>query len=152
MYANRIECYEELRSDWDVRGAPDTEGEGTHTGDVHSIFSPFWERRIFPLTEKIDGLFLLFIIQHHRFFSWEYVIPGTLLFGWDADFSKVLVFCSWLPNTFGNFAPFYQIGMASVLDGATNRLRLLPFLLFNFFINMWYISFDVEAIIDLCYP
>jgi len=40
--------------------------------------------------------------------------------------------------------------MASVLDGATIRLRLLPFLLFNFFINMWYVSFGfAEALIDL---
>jgi hypothetical protein len=41
---------------------------------------------------------------------------------------------------FGNFAPFYQVGTACLLDGAAQRILLLPFLLFNFFFNAWYIT------------
>ena len=36
-------------------------------------------------------------------------------------------------NTFGNFAPFYQIGIAALLDGATKRVLLLPMLIFIIF-------------------
>ena len=43
-------------------------------------------------------------------------------------------------NAFGNFAPFFQIGTASFLDGATHRTRLLPLFLFGFLFNMFYIS------------
>jgi hypothetical protein len=53
-------------------------------------------------------------------------------------------------NTFGNFAPFYQIGIGSMLDGATGRILLLPFLIFNFFFNTWYMSRGFfDAIIDM---
>jgi hypothetical protein len=43
-------------------------------------------------------------------------------------------------NTFGNFAPFYQIGAAALLDGATKRVQLLPMLIFNYFFNTIYIT------------
>jgi hypothetical protein len=52
-------------------------------------------------------------------------------------------------NTFGNFAPFYQVGTGCLLDGAVHRVLLLPLLLFNFFFNMWYISRGFfDAILD----
>jgi len=52
-------------------------------------------------------------------------------------------------NTFGNFAPFYQIGIAALLDGATKRVLLLPMLIFNYFFNTWYIAIGFfEAVVD----
>ena len=44
-------------------------------------------------------------------------------------------FCS-----FGNFAPFYETGVALLLDGMKGEVFLLPLLLFNFYFYMWAIT------------
>ncbi len=41
-------------------------------------------------------------------------------------------------NMFGNFAPFYQIGTALLIDGYSERIRLLPLAIFNFMFNCMY--------------
>lgn len=43
-------------------------------------------------------------------------------------------------NTFGNFAPFYQVGTANVIDGSRERILLLPYLAFNFYFYLWFIT------------
>jgi Zn-dependent protease with chaperone function len=43
-------------------------------------------------------------------------------------------------NTFGNFAPVYQVGTGCLLDGMKQRTLLIPFLIFNFYFYMWYTS------------
>ena len=43
-------------------------------------------------------------------------------------------------NSFGNAAPFFQIGAGALLDGGVERIKLLPILMFNFVFYMWYIS------------
>jgi hypothetical protein len=106
-----------------------------------------------PLT-KFDGMLLLCI----------YMVPLLLIIG-IADAvtlfylaqvslldSLFIFFAVAMFNLFGNFAPFYQIGTASFLDGFTDRIRLLPFVLFNFLFNILYTargSFD--AIIDILF-
>jgi cellulose synthase/poly-beta-1,6-N-acetylglucosamine synthase-like glycosyltransferase len=151
VYANRIECYEEAPERWDVRARQIRRWGRGHTQVMFTYFLPLLRTPHLSLKEKIDGLLLLCIYTISPilllgicdslvlFFRGEIqILAGALIFLFVTSF-----------NTFGNFAPFYQIGMASIIDGATYRLRLLPFLLFNFFINMWYISFGFfEAIID----
>jgi cellulose synthase/poly-beta-1,6-N-acetylglucosamine synthase-like glycosyltransferase len=150
--ANRIECYEEAPERWDVRARQIRRWARGHTQVMFRYLFPLVQSPHLSFTEKIDGLFLLFV----------YTTSPVLLLGICDSFvlfflgemqilasALVFLFLTSL-NTFGNFAPFYQVGIASVIDGATNRLRLLPFLLFNFFINMWYVSFGfAEAVIDL---
>ena len=59
----------------------------------------------------------------------------------DIEVDSLLVFlCIATYNTFGNFAPFYQIATASLLDGVSHRIRLLPFLMFYFLLNIWTIT------------
>ena len=53
-------------------------------------------------------------------------------------------------NSFGNFAPFFQIGSALVLDGIKGEALLLPMLLFNFYFYMWHITLGFfDAIADV---
>jgi hypothetical protein len=67
------------------------------------------------------------------------ILSGVIMFLFIASF-----------NSFGNAAPFFQIGTASFIDGRTYNLRLLSLLLFNFFFNMLYTSLGVfEAVIDM---
>ena len=55
-------------------------------------------------------------------------------------------------NSFGNFAPFYQIAAASYIDGAGDRLKLLPLFFFCFLFNVLYISKGAAAaILDLVF-
>ena len=49
----------------------------------------------------------------------------------------------------GNFAPFYELAMAAMLDGSSERVRLLPYFLYYFAFSLWYTAVGaVEAVID----
>ena len=50
-------------------------------------------------------------------------------------------------GTLGNFAAFFEIVIAVLLDGNRRRLRLLPFNLFGFFISMFSISASFYSLI-----
>jgi hypothetical protein len=115
------------------------------------MFKLLRSRKI-TFSQKLDGFMLLTI----------YMMPVILILG-IVD-SLLLFFLGrmdimtgwWIIlfvgayNTFGNFAPFFQIGTAVVLDGSKDRAKLLPYLSLNFYFYMWYISKGfVEAIVDI---
>jgi cellulose synthase/poly-beta-1,6-N-acetylglucosamine synthase-like glycosyltransferase len=152
IYANRAECYEEAPEDWEIRARQVMRWSRGHTQVMFKFLLPMLSSEYLSRKEKFDGTMLLFI----------YTIPIILLLGL-CD-SLALFFLGEMHiiagliafifvgayNTFGNFAPFYQIGIGSLLDGATGRILLLPFLIFNFFFNTWYMSRGfVDAIIDI---
>ena len=152
IYANRAECYEEAPEDWEVRARQVMRWSRGHTQVMFKYLGPMLSSDYLSVYEKIDGALLLFI----------YTIPVILLLGL-CD-SLALFFLGEMHiiaglvafifvgayNTFGNFAPFYQVGIGALLDGATARILLLPFLIFNFFFNTWYMSRGfVDAIIDI---
>jgi len=142
IYANRVECYEEAPEDWDTRANQIKRWSRGHNQAMFKHLIPLIRSPYLSFKEKLDGLLLLFI----------YAVPVLLLTGY-LD-SIVLFFLGEMQvveslfvflfvagyNTFGNFAPFYQVGTASFLDGATDRIKLLPFMLFNFVFNLWYIT------------
>ncbi|MFN3479042.1 MAG: glycosyltransferase [Thermodesulfovibrionales bacterium] len=151
VYANRIECYEEAPEEWNVRVKQIRRWARGHSQVMFKYLLPLIRTPYLTAIEKIDGLLLLFI----------YTIPFILLTGIaDSIFlfflgemqiieSLVVLLFIAAYNTFGNFAAFYQIGTACLLDGATNRIRLLPLLLFNFLFNMWYTSLGfLDALLD----
>lgn len=151
VYANKIECYEECPESWTVRSRQIRRWSRGHTQVLFKFLLPLLRSEHLVLKEKVDGTFLLFV----------YMVSPILLLGIvDSLFlfylgeMKILVSLLMFLlvssfNTFGNFAPFYQIGIASFLDGGTYKIRLLPLLLFNFFFNMLYTSMGVfEAVID----
>jgi cellulose synthase/poly-beta-1,6-N-acetylglucosamine synthase-like glycosyltransferase len=139
VYANRVECYEEVPQTWTVRSRQIRRWARGHNQTMFKNFLPLLKSPYLSLREKIDGALLLLI----------YTIPVFLLLG-IAD-SIALFFLGEMEivhclaifvlvaayNAFGNFAPFYQIGTAFLLDGVTYRICLLPFLLFYFLLNLW---------------
>ncbi len=152
VYANRVECYEEVPEDWYVRGRQIRRWARGHSQVMFRYLFQLLKASNLSVIEKMDGFLLLFV----------YTVPFMLLTGIADSLSlfflgemqiieNVVIFLFMAAfNTFGNFAPFYQIGTASLLDGATNRIRLLPLFLFNFFFSMWYISLGfLDAVIDL---
>jgi hypothetical protein len=50
-------------------------------------------------------------------------------------------------GTLGNFAAFFEIVIAVLLDGNRRRLRLLPFILLGFFISLFSISSSLYSLV-----
>ena len=152
LYANRAECYEEAPESWDVRANQVRRWSRGHNAVMFHYFFPLLLSNNVSFWEKLDGLFLLLI----------YSIPVMLLTGM-CD-SIALFFMGAMPifsgiyflifigayNTYGNFAPFYEVGTACLIDGSKQRVLLLPFLIFNFFFYLWYISRGFfDSVVDL---
>ena len=150
VYANRAECYEEAPETWEARARQMERWARGHTRVMLRYFFPLLKSPRVTMREKVDGAMLLAV----------YAVSPLLLLG-TADsvalfflgrlpaVSIVLVFMAAGFNTFGNFAPFYEIGAASLLDGSTFRVRLLPLLLFSFLFNMCYTAKGLfDALVD----
>jgi hypothetical protein len=103
------------------------------------------------LRERIDGLMLLGV----------FLLPLLLLAGWCIALalyyanggSLLLLFMPFLVltayGTLGNFAVFFEIVIAVLLDGNRERLRLLPFNLLGFFVSLFSIcSSSIAAVHD----
>lgn len=151
LYANRAECYEEVPETWDVRARQIRRWSRGHNGVLFRYFVPLLRSPFLSFREKFDGMLLLLV----------YVAPVVLLAGLldslalfflgQMDIFSGLFFLVFIGayNNYGNFAPFYQVGTACLLDGASQRILLLPFLIFSFFFNVWYITKGFfDAVID----
>ncbi len=142
VYANKAECYEESPEDWAVRARQISRWSRGHTQVMLKSFFPLFKTKHLNAKEKMDGSMLLLI----------YLIPLIMIIG--IPISMMLFFLGQMNlidfilifilvaayNSFGNFAPFYQIGTANFLDGATDRIKMLPLFFFCFLFNVLYIS------------
>ncbi len=142
VYANRVECFEEVPETWSVRSRQIRRWSRGHN---HTMFKHFWpllRSKYLSRAEKIDGMLLL-LIYTLPVFLFTGIIDSVILFfmGEMQIIDSVLVFLFVATySAFGNFAPFYQIATASLLDGVTHRIRLLPFLMFYFLLNIWTVT------------
>lgn len=142
VYANRVECYEEAPETWQVRAKQIKRWSRGHNMVMFRNFIPLLKSKWLTKSEKFDAILLLTI----------YILPVILFIGiidsialfylgemqiWE---SLLVFFAVAAYNSFGNFAPFYQIGTASLLDGTSHRVKLLPFLMFYFLMNIWTIT------------
>ncbi|MBN2320801.1 MAG: glycosyltransferase family 2 protein [Acidobacteria bacterium] len=151
IYANRAECYEEAPETWSTRARQIRRWSRGHNQVLFRYLGPLLESSHLTRYEKLDGVLLLFIYSIPLIMVLAICDSLALFF-----LGEMQIVAGLLPflfvgayNTFGNFAPFYQIGIASLLDGATNRILLLPMLLFNYFFNTFYITIGFfEAIVD----
>lgn len=152
VYANAAECYEEAPETWEVRGKQIRRWSRGHNQVMFryllkTILSPNMRFR-----EKLDGILLLFVymvpfllaLGHLDSLALFLVGEMNILSGW-----WVLLFIG-AYNSFGNFAPFFEVGVALMVDGIRNEVKLLPLLMFNFYYYMWYISLGfLDAVADL---
>lgn len=151
MYANRAECYEEVPEKWSVRANQIRRWSRGHNTVMFRYLFSFAKSPYHSFKEKLDGVLLL-LIYLVPVILFAGIIDSLILFflGEMEIFAGIyfLVFLG-VYNTFGNFAPFYQVGTACILDGAAERILLLPFMIFNFCFNIWYISRGLlDAVID----
>jgi len=142
VYANRAECYEESPEDWRVRSRQISRWARGHTQVMLKNLGPVLRSPYLNRWEKVDGILLLLI----------YLIPLIMIIGIPVSLSLffleemnlidfVLIFIVVAAyNSFGNFAPFFQIGSSAFIDGATHRIKLLPLFFFCFLFNVLYVS------------
>ena len=141
-YANRVECFEEVPEIWEVRSRQIHRWSRGHNAVMFRYLGRLLRSRYLSRQEKLDGLLLLSIYTVPVFLFLG-IIDSVILFflGEMQIISSMLVFLFVAAyNCFGNFAPFYEIGTAALLDGVTHRIRLLPFLTFYFLLNVWTMS------------
>lgn len=142
VYTNRSECYEEVPEEWSVRIKQVTRWAKGHNQVLARYWWKFATSSYLTLGQRIDGLFLLFV----------FVIPLLMLIGWclalglyflnaSSLLSQLIpLFALMLYGTLGNFAAFFEIVIAVLIDGNRRRLRLLPFNLLGFLVSLFAIS------------
>ena len=152
IYANSAECYEEAPETWEVRARQIRRWSRGHN---QVLFRYLWSTIVSPhmtFREKLDGLLLLFVYAVPFFLLVGQAVAMALFFLGEMNLFSgwwVLLFLG-VYCSFGNFAPFYQIGTATILDGMKGDIRLLPLLMFNFYFYMWNISRGfLDAIADI---
>lgn len=152
IYANNAECYEEVPETWAVRGKQVRRWSSGHNNVMFRYFFKVIFSRHMNLREKLDGLMLLLV----------YAVPFLLALGLVDSLAlfflgEMNVFAGWWAvffvgayNSYGNFAPFYEIATALMVDGLKSDARLMPLLTFNFYFYMWNIGLGfMDAVSDL---
>lgn len=152
IYANSAECYEEAPETWTVRGRQIRRWSRGHNNVMFRYLGRTLTSRHMNLREKVDGILLLLVYAMPLLLALGMVVALILFFSGEMAYFGgwwVLFFLG-LYSSFGNFAPFYEIGTAQVLDGTRRDVLLLPLILFNFYFYMWHISRGfIDAVLDL---
>ena len=142
VYTNRSECYEEVPEDWGVRIKQVTRWAKGHNQVMARYWWQFATSSYLTFGQRVDGLLLLFV----------FVIPLVMLTGWflalglyflnaGSLLSQLLpIFALMIYGTLGNFAAFFEIVVAVLIDGNRRRLRLLPFNMLGFLVSLFAIS------------
>ncbi|MCI4458356.1 MAG: glycosyltransferase family 2 protein [Thermocrinis sp.] len=151
-YANNAECYEEAPEDWNVRARQLRRWSRGHNQVMfkyfkHTIFSKklnFWQ--------KMDGLLLLAVYMQPFLIFLGLIDSFLLFFLGETEIVNSYLFLLFMfaYNCFGNFAPFFEIGTALVLDGSRQKVFLLPLMFFEFIFNIIYTSLGfIDAVMDI---
>lgn len=152
IYANSAECYEEAPETWAVRGKQIRRWARGHNEVLFRYLFRTIASRKMSLREKADGILLLFVYAVPFLMLLGQIDSLVLFFAGEMNLFSgwwVLIFLA-VYCSFGNFAPFFEIGTALFLDGMAGEIFLLPLLLFNFYFYMWHISRGFcDAIVDV---
>ncbi len=131
------ECYEEAVDNWKsyrrqrLRWAK---------GHMQCFFKHSWnvlKSRKLNSIEKIDALLLL-CVYFMPIMGFLSLLTGLSLILVGSNFASLLwLFVPICLYSFvGNFAPFFEIGVGTYLDGRARTQWLIPLLIFNFFYNI----------------
>jgi cellulose synthase/poly-beta-1,6-N-acetylglucosamine synthase-like glycosyltransferase len=151
VYTNRSECHEEVPEEWPVRVRQVKRWARGHNQVLARYWLRFATSRWVTLRERVDGLMLMFI----------FAMPICLLSGWIVAIALYFLgaadlLLAYIPllalmtySTLGNFAAFFEMVVAVLLDGNRNRVRLLPLNLLGFFVSLFAICQAVlGALVD----
>lgn len=136
VYVNRAECYEEVPEAWPVRIRQIGRWSKGHNQALARHLAGLIRSPRVPLATKVDGALLLGVFALPAVISFGLVLTLVLYFA-DAGLAGAAIASIALVafGALGNFAAFFQIAAAAILDGYSRRLRLLPFNLLAFVIS-----------------
>lgn len=139
LYANRLECYEEVPETWQVRSKQVNRWSRGHTRCFIKYFIPLLKSRYLSFREKLDGALLLgiYLIPLVLFLG---LIDSLILFYLGAMTilnSSLIMLILAIYNLFGNTGPFFQIAIGVLLDGGKQRLRLIPLIMVSFIVYLF---------------
>ena len=149
VYTNRSECYEEVPEEWGIRIKQVTRWAKGHNQVMARYWWQFATSKYLTWSQRIDGILLLFV----------FVIPLIMLVGWGLALGLyflnagsllsqlIPVFALMVYGTLGNFAAFFEIVVAVLIDGNRKRLRLLPFNMLGFLVSLFAISGAVWSLL-----
>lgn len=151
VYDNSAECYEESPESWEIRGKQIRRWARGHNEVMFKYFFKFLFTKNIGFWQRLDGLFLLFVYAVPFVLGLAQIDCLLLFF-----MGEMNIFAGWgallflgVYNTWGNFAPFFEIGAGGFLDGMDDELFALPRLCFSFYFYMWYISLGfIDAVVD----
>lgn len=152
MYANDAECYEESPESWTVRGRQIRRWSRGHN---YTMFLYFWKtvkNKYLSFWEKLDSLMLLMIYAVPFILVLSLISSLVLFYTGHMDILKgwwVLLFLSTY-NSYGNFAPFYEIATGMMVDGIHKGMLKLPLMMFCYYFYLWNLSLGfVDSVFDL---
>lgn len=142
VYQNRSECYEEVPESWGVRIRQIMRWTKGHNQALWRHGARLLFARGLTRSEKIDGLALLGI----------YAVGPLLILGW--LLALALFYSSGMPlaggalylfalvsyGALGNFAAFFELAAATLVDRSAGKARLLPLNFFGFLVSLFAIS------------
>lgn len=151
-YANGAECYEESPEKWTVRGKQVRRWSRGHNAVLFKYLSKVLISKYLLTREKVDGVFLLGVYVIPVFFLLALISSVALFF-----LGEMNIFFGWWAilfisgyNSFGNFAPFYQIATGLMLDGTEKDVMKLPLMMFSYFFYLINISLGfLDAVFDI---
>lgn len=142
IYANSAECYEEAPETWEVRGKQIRRWSRGHNQVLFKYLFKTITNKKMKFREKLDGVLLLFVYAVPFILALAQFVSLILFFLGEMDIFSgywVILFIG-VYSSFGNFAPFFEIGSALMIDGIKREAFLLPLLMFSFYFYMWNIS------------
>ncbi|MGB9676420.1 MAG: glycosyltransferase [Candidatus Bathyarchaeales archaeon] len=147
-YMNEAECYEEAVESWRAYWRQRYRWAKGHMQCAFKHTLSVLKSKNLNLKEKIDG-FLLLNVYFMPIIVLFSLIIGTVLFILKPQ-QTTFVFWPTIPISIysfvGNFAPFFEVGIGTYLDGRTRAQWLLPLLVFAFIYN---IPICAKALADL---
>ncbi|MGI5849890.1 MAG: glycosyltransferase [Christensenellales bacterium] len=152
VYANAAECYEEVPETWAVRANQVRRWSRGHNGVMFRYLFRVAFSKHLTAREKLDGILLLLVYTLPFLFSLGFIdsIALFLLGEMDVFIGWWAIFFLGAYNSYGNFAPFYEIATALMVDGVKKDVLLLPLITFNFYFYLWNISLGfLDAVVDL---
>jgi cellulose synthase/poly-beta-1,6-N-acetylglucosamine synthase-like glycosyltransferase len=147
-YVNDAESYEEAVESWKVYWKQRYRWAKGHMQCAFKHSLKVLKSKNLTFKQKIDGLLLLNV----------YFMPVLVLYSWIIGIallclkSQLWLGIPWafapisLYSFVGNFAPFFEVGIGTYLDGRTRAQWLIPLMIFTFFYN---ILICTKALTDL---
>lgn len=134
VYNNQATCYEEVPEEWSVRLRQIHRWAKGHNQVLwrqvrQLVRSPWLSWR-----ERLDGLMLLhiFLLQPLLLLGWAMAVGLYYLNGSEVLTVFIPGFLLVVYAALGGFSAFMQMVYAVLVDGHRQRIRLLPFQMFNF--------------------